>query len=390
MAVSLAELDAHEQPSDAMRAEWKAFSKQEPEALAHDPRIDDPRLLPLERSGFQATAAPIKREQLERAFSDLDPELASLAREDAPVLFHPLLPGLLIVPSLVPPPVQVALLDRMLHRDLSNPAHQTNMHLHYTLPYPAPVSSSPPPPSPPPSSSAPFSSPPSSSPSPHASFFSLPPDQPSTFTPLDPTIHKPLSARQVLQRRLHWVTLGGQYDWTNRVYPAAPPPAFPPDLAAFLEGLFPQTRAQAAIVNFYSPGDTMMMHRDVSEETDRGLVSLSFGCDCLFMIAPSGTAEGVEGAPAGMPDGDGHDQGAVRQGDKDEEKKYLLLRLRSGDAIYMTKESRYAWHGVPKVLRGTCPDYLENWPAEADGKYAEWEGWMKNKRINLNVRQMRD
>ena len=93
MAVSLAELEAHEQPSDEMRAEWKAFSKQEPEALAHDPRIDDPRLLPLERSGFQATAAPIKREQLERAFSDLDPELASLAREDAPVLFHPLLPG---------------------------------------------------------------------------------------------------------------------------------------------------------------------------------------------------------------------------------------------------------------------------------------------------------
>lgn len=114
----------------------------------------------------------------------------------------------------------------------------------------------------------------------------------------------------------------------------------------------------------------MMMHRDVSEETDKGLISLSFGCDCLFMIAPNDTNEttqpGVEGG-----------------------KKYLLLRLRSGDAIYMTKESRYAWHGVPKVLKATCPNYLEDWPATG-GDFDEWRGWMKDKRINLNVRQMRD
>lgn len=71
------------------------------------------------------------------------------------------------------------------------------------------------------------------------------------------------------------------------------------------------------------------------------------------------------------------------------ERHYLLLRIRSGDAIYMTQEARYAWHGVPKVLKGTCPDYLQDWPAE-DGKYEEWRGWMANKRINLNVRQMRD
>ncbi|PNY25913.1 Alpha-ketoglutarate-dependent dioxygenase abh1, partial [Tolypocladium capitatum] len=217
--------------------------------------------------------------------------------------------------------------------------------------------------------------PPSSSPS-SPSFFTLSPDTPALFTPKDPSVHKPLSARQVLQRRLHWVTLGGQYDWTNRVYPPAQPPPFPPDLRAFLEALFPATCAQAAIVNLYSPGDTMMMHRDVSEETDRGLVSLSIGCDGLFMIAPSGRPN---------PDGDdGGDDGAS------EDKKYLLLRLRSGDAVYMTQESRYAWHGVPKVLGGTCPAHLAKWPATEDGSFGEWEGWMQNKRINLNVRQMRD
>lgn len=249
--------------------------------------------------------------------------------------------GLLIIPNMVPPEIQTILLEKMLHRDLSNPTHQTNLHLHYTLPYPADS----------------------------ASFFSMAPESDQTFTPKDPSVHKPLNARQVLQRRLHWVTLGGQYDWTNRVYPDERPPTFPQDISAFLDALFPDTDAQAAIVNFYTPGDTMMMHRDVSEFTDRGLVSLSLGCDGLFMIAPNGWKPVA--------------------GEESAEKEYLLLRLRSGDAIYMTQESRYAWHGVPKVLPGTCPDYLENWPAK-DGEYTEWEGWMKNKRINLNVRQMHE
>lgn len=230
----------------------------------------------------------------------------------------------------------------MLHRDLGNPQHQTNMHLHYHLPYPEGATAD------------------------AHSFFALAPDSAAAvFRPRDPAVHKPLSPRQVLQRRLHWLTLGGQYDWTSRVYPDRDPPAFPPDLAAFLGALFPHTLAQAAIVNLYSPGDTMMMHRDVSEQTDRGLVSISLGCDALFMIAPSLTG----------PDGD---------------KSRILLRLRSGDAIYMTNEARYAWHGVPKVLEGTCPLPLQAWPAREDGSFVQWQGWMRNKRVNLNVRQMRD
>lgn len=155
------------------------------------------------------------------------------------------------------------------------------------------------------------------------------------------------------------------------MYPDQFPPQFPEDISRFLEGLFPETVAQAAILNFYTPGDTMMMHRDVSEETDKGLISLSLGCDGLFMIAPNATEPQLKSGAAG-------------------DKEYLLLRLRSGDAIYMTQESRSAWHGVPKVLKGTCPGYLEGWPARQDGKFDEWKGWMQNKRLNLNVRQMKD
>lgn len=86
-----------------------------------------------------------------------------------------------------------------------------------------------------------------------------------------------------------------------------------------------------------------------------------------------------------------NDVGKVPEAERppESEKQHLLLRLRSGDAIYMAQDARYAWHGVPKVLKGTCPDYLQDWPAQ-EGKYEEWRGWMKNKRINLNVRQMRE
>ncbi|KPM44990.1 hypothetical protein AK830_g1511 [Neonectria ditissima] len=344
MTKNLTELDAHEQPSDHMRAEWKRFSRQDPATLLNDARIDDPRAPP-HASGF-LTAGCRTKAQVASSFAHLGPECARHAEADVPILYHPLLPGLLILPSLVPPAVQHRLLDRMVHRDLSNPEHQTNLHLHYELPYPEPQGGD----------------------GCGASFFSLDPESPPCFTPKDPAVHKPLSVKQVMQKRLHWVTFGGQYDWTNRVYPEQKPLRFPVDISNFLEALFPETLAQAAILNFYTPGDTMMMHRDVSEETDKGLVSLSFGCDGLFMIAPND----------------------MSQSEAVDAKQYLLLRLRSGDAIYMTKESRYAWHGVPKVLKGTCPAHLEDWPSTDDGKFSEWRGWMKNKRINLNVRQMRD
>ncbi|KAI2633162.1 alkylated DNA repair protein AlkB [Hypomontagnella submonticulosa] len=348
MTLDLTTLDAHEQPDEKLKATWKGYSKTEHTDFIDHPDIDE--LDPSDDKSPFKLAGHVPSEKLLRSFKQLEGAEWDEKRmvQDAPFYFHPLLPGLLIFPSIIPPSTQKALLDRMIHRDLSNPIHQTNLHLHYDLPYreDKDVAS--------------------------RSFFSYSPEASAKFMPKDPTVHKPLSIKQVLERRLSWVTLGGQYNWTNRVYPNQPPPEFPHDITNFLQTLFPDTLAQAAIVNFYSPGDTMMMHRDVSEESDKGLVSLSIGCDALFMIAPNDYKKRVTSNGGGGP-----------------EKPYLLLRLRSGDAIYMTQESRYAWHGVPKVLKGTCPDFLADWPAE-DDKFQEWKGWMQNKRINLNVRQMKD
>nr|POF04577.1 alpha-ketoglutarate-dependent dioxygenase abh1 [Quercus suber] len=235
-------------------------------------------------------------------------------------------------------PVQQHLLDTLLHRDLSNSVHRTNVHLQYDLCYPPGTSS----------------------------FFSVAGSDLSS-QPKDASVHKAISTTQLLNKKLRWMTLGGQYDWTKKVYPTSQPPAFPSDIKGLIEEIFPM-KAEAAIVNLYSPGDTLSLHRDVSEECDRPLVSVSIGCDAIF-IAGLGS-EGMDGGT-----------------------DVTAMRLRSGDAVLMTGASRFAWHGVPKILEGTCPAEVADWPggrgAQAYGTdTARWQGWMKRKRINLNVRQM--
>lgn len=147
---------------------------------------------------------------------------------------------------------------------------------------------------------------------------------------------------QFLGRKLRWLTLGGQYDWTHKRYPLENPP-FPADIAAFIHGLFPEMIAEAAIVNVYRPGDTLSMHRDVSEECERGLVSISLGCDGIFVVGMGSESDGNE--------------------------KSFVVRLHSGDAVFMTGPSRFAWHGVPQILPDTCPEWLRPWPATVDSDF---------------------
>jgi len=249
--------------------------------------------------------------------------------------------GLYLFPSLFPARVQVALLDKLLHRDLSNPQHRTNLHLHYDIPYPRAADEA----GKPQTTSA-------------ASFFASVNTEP--LRPKDPLVHKPITISQMLRRKLRWMTLGGQYDWTNKVYPEEAPQPFPSDIATLFKGLFPRVEAQAAIVNLYTPGDTLSVHRDVSEECDRGLISVSIGCEGIFIV--------------------GNDDGS----------RSVTIRLRSGDAILMDGESRYAWHAVPRILPHTCPGWLASWPDLPPAhKFQDWTGWMESKRVNVNVRQMK-
>ena len=261
--------------------------------------------------------------------------------------------GLLVIPSLIPEDAQRILLSKLLHRDLADQRHKTNVHLHHLLPYHATERSLPK--------------------TTCDSFFNMSPESSELFLPIDEAIHEHLTVSQFLERKLRWLTLGGQYNWTEKKYSTEKAPPFPEDIANFIHHVFPHMKPEAAILNVYTPGDTLSVHRDVSEESDNELISISFGCDGIFVV-------GLES-------------------EKGEEPNCFVVRLHSGDAVVMSGPARFAWHGVPKVIRKTCPGSLSDWPAIAgdertipiyEDPHEAWRGWMSNKRVNLNIRQMRD
>ncbi|KAF2162299.1 hypothetical protein M409DRAFT_27303 [Zasmidium cellare ATCC 36951] len=338
------DLDAHAKPPAKLREVYKEYQKLKPAALTNRPDLIqfDEDTSPSNDQVLVAkgTQLPQELRQIFLDFLSERPEhledIMPVRLDQSPIYQVPNLPGLLIYPSLLQPQLQLSLLDRLLHRDISNTAHKTNVHLHHHVPYPEASGTG--------------------VPGLRASYFA-PTSSDLLFTPKDPALHKPLTTSQFLQKKLRWCTLGGQYDWTAKQYPSDAPPPFPPDLKDLIERIFPM-KAEAAILNLYSPGDTLSLHRDVSEECAAPLVSISLGCDAVFIC-------GLERA--------------------DGEAEVAVMRLRSGDAVLMSGESRYAWHGVPKIVEGTCLKEMEEWPGE---EFDEWRGWMRGKRLNLNVRQM--
>lgn len=279
--------------------------------------------------------------------------------------------GLFLIPSLIPQQTQQDLLSRLMHQNLADERHKTNVHAHHRIPYHAAHRASS-------TVAVPWSDAHSSKsillfkPS----FFNMLPESSELFLPLDPSTHEPIKISQFLHRKLRWLTLGGQYDWSKKAYPKEDSPPFPEDIASLAQSIFPDMRPEAAIVNVYSPGDTLSIHRDVSEESDKGLISISLGCDGIFI------------AGFGNEDDDGIHPA------------HVAVRLRSGDAVYMSGQARFAWHGVPQILPNTCPVWLSEWPAtnrqereiqkKGTDHYEGWRGWTLDKRVNLNIRQIKD
>ncbi|MFE6228727.1 MULTISPECIES: alpha-ketoglutarate-dependent dioxygenase AlkB [unclassified Streptomyces] len=86
----------------------------------------------------------------------------------------------------------------------------------------------------------------------------------------------------------------------------------------------------AALVNFYGDGARMGMHQDKEERSGAPVVSLSLGDRCVFRL---GNAEG-----RGRP--------------------WKDVELGSGDLFVFGRESRWVYHGVPKVFPGTADPSL--------------------------------
>ncbi|MGV9892241.1 alpha-ketoglutarate-dependent dioxygenase AlkB family protein [Streptomyces sp. NPDC003395] len=118
--------------------------------------------------------------------------------------------------------------------------------------------------------------------------------------------------------------------------PVKPFPDWLGELArqAVTDALGPHAVAPApydiALINFYDADARMGMHRDGDEKTDAPVVSLSLGDTCVFRFGNTATRT----------------------------RPYTDVELRSGDLFVFGGPSRFAYHGVPRVLPGTAPPGL--------------------------------
>ncbi|GAA5994265.1 hypothetical protein JCM5350_002502 [Sporobolomyces pararoseus] len=202
--------------------------------------------------------------------------------------------------------------------------------------------------------------------------------------------------------KLRWTNVGYHYNWTTKLYefdrPFVPIPLLmlkscralarsmqwqhvfsrsltPDDAIAEpsdegWENWKESYEPDAGIVNFYQTRDKLTGHTDHSEiDSVQPLVSLSLGLSSVFLVG---------GLTKDIPP--------------------LAILLRSGDGLIMSgRQGRRAYHGLPRVLEDTLPEYLSvRGGIDSDmeaGVKKERQDWTKygeylerGARININLR----
>lgn len=149
----------------------------------------------------------------------------------------------------------------------------------------------------------------------------------SLFVPVMPRTGRPFSVRMTNLGSLGWVSdrAGYRYQPTHPET-GKPWPPIPPLLLEVWRSLsgYPHD-PEACLVNFYSGGAKMGLHRDEDEEDfSAPVVSVSLGDTAVFRIG-------------------GQERGG----------KTTTLKLQSGDVLVMGGEARLCYHGIDRVLGGT-------------------------------------
>jgi hypothetical protein len=94
MTVDLQSFDAHEQPSDELRTLWKSYQRTDhAKFVNHHPDIDE---LPTPGNpGAFCSAGQVPVDRLRNAFSQIEGDTwnPEVVVQDAPLYYHPLLPG---------------------------------------------------------------------------------------------------------------------------------------------------------------------------------------------------------------------------------------------------------------------------------------------------------
>ena len=120
------------------------------------------------------------------------------------------------------------------------------------------------------------------------------------------------------------------------------------------EGLHYQPNT--ALVNFYRAGDTLGGHKDDAElHHDCPIVSLSLGCDAVFLIG--GVSKDI--APS-------------------------AVWVHSGDALVLSGPARQCYHGVPRVMPRHTSSRTDSGEASCQSEMA---AYMQSARVNISIRQ---
>ena len=182
-----------------------------------------------------------------------------------------------------------------------------------------------------------------------------------------------------LREEVRWLTVGYNYDWTNRKYregwiTKAMPSEFSNlcrDVAREV-GCGADFKSEAAIVNMYASDTKMGPHRDDAELTMRApIVSISLGCAGVFCI---------ETSPPPLD---------VRNPSPQYSSGTAAVIVRSGDVVVMGGASRNALHGLSCMLPGSFTG--AEWAAEL-GELSQEDkdlvSFLRKRRLNINVRQV--
>lgn len=147
------------------------------------------------------------------------------------------------------------------------------------------------------------------------------------FTPVMPRTGRPFSVRMTNLGSLGWVSDRAGYRY-QPLHPdtGQPWPAIPGVLLALWRTVSGYSHdPEACLVNFYSGGARMGLHRDEDEDDFTApVLSVSLGDNAIFRIG-----------------------GPERGG------KTGTLKLNSGDVLVMGGPSRLCYHGIDRVLTGS-------------------------------------
>lgn len=75
-------------------------------------------------------------------------------------------------------------------------------------------------------------------------------------------------------------------------------------------------------------------------------------------------------------------------GGRTKETPPTALFVRSGDVVIMSGESRYCFHGIPRMIGDTVPPFLKEQKVDDTQDWKDCQKYISNARINLNCRQV--